>query len=282
MIRPLGDPQLGHVSSLAMFPSRVNLLQSGHSKNFASRPRAMRLPLPSCSYLIPGRRRRAHCSILGRSPTRSNGTKDVLSRTAVRKVAALKSTPQELGFFAAAALLNSVAHVAENLLRSRLLLMQPCNSEPRASIPQSLRASFLQSCDTEVLFSGEEAEVAGADAEGGGVCASAYPATTAGAITTSARIFISIPWVERWLRYRSPAGTLKRSSRHDAKRTPSARGPARPAGAASLPWANSAAVNLSAQSSFGPIRGARSPLHAVLSPRKCARYAHASDGQRSR
>jgi hypothetical protein len=37
---------------------------------------------------------------------------------------------QELGFFAAAAFLNCVAQVAENLLRSRLLLMQPCKSEP--------------------------------------------------------------------------------------------------------------------------------------------------------
>jgi len=77
-------------------------------------------------------------------------------------------SPQELGFFAAAAFLNSVAQAAENLLRSRLLLMQACISEP-ACLPHNFFASFLQSCDTELL---DEDEVAGADAAAGGaVCA---------------------------------------------------------------------------------------------------------------
>jgi len=79
-----------------------------------------------------------------------------------------KPSPQELGFFAAAAFLNSVAQAAENLLRSRLLLMQACISEP-ACLPHNFFASFLQSCDTELL---DEDEVAGADAAAGGaVCA---------------------------------------------------------------------------------------------------------------
>jgi hypothetical protein len=60
-----------------------------------------------------------------------------------------KPSPQEPGFFAAAALLNFLAQAAENLLRSRLLLMQACISEP-ACLPHNLLASFLQSCDTEL------------------------------------------------------------------------------------------------------------------------------------
>lgn len=89
---------------------------------------------------------------------------------------------QELGFFAAAAFLNWVAHLSENLLRSRLLLMQPCNSEPCASIPHSLRASLWQARDTLPLFDVDEdaggvdvagADSAGAELEGGGVCAKA-------------------------------------------------------------------------------------------------------------
>jgi hypothetical protein len=70
---------------------------------------------------------------------------------------------QELGFFAAAAFLNSVAQAAENLFRSRLLLMQFCISDP-ACLPHNSLASFLQSCDTELL---EEGEDAGAEAGGG-------------------------------------------------------------------------------------------------------------------
>jgi hypothetical protein len=86
--------------------------------------------------------------------------------------------------------LNSVAQAAENLLRSRLLLMHPCISEP-ACAPHSLRASFLQSCDTEVL---EEEEDAGADAGGGvAVCAYADPVRTIEATSASDRAFISFP-----------------------------------------------------------------------------------------
>jgi hypothetical protein len=86
--------------------------------------------------------------------------------------------PQELGFFAAAAFLNSVAQLAENLFRSRLLLMQFCISEPCAC-PHSLRASFLQSCDTELL---EEDEAAGG---GVAVCPYACPANATHPIKAS-------------------------------------------------------------------------------------------------
>lgn len=98
--------------------------------------------------------------------------------------------PQELGVFAAAAFLNSVAHAAENLLRSRLLLMHACISEP-ACLPHNLLASFLQSCDTELL---EEGDAAGADAAGGGgVCAYAVPTIAREATSASDRTFIFIP-----------------------------------------------------------------------------------------
>jgi hypothetical protein len=101
-----------------------------------------------------------------------------------------ESPGYEFGFFAAAALLNSVAQAAENLLRSRLLLMQSCISEP-ARAPQSLRASFLQSCDTELL---DEDEDGGEDAEGGdAVCASAYPAIATEATSARDKAFIFIP-----------------------------------------------------------------------------------------
>jgi len=66
-------------------------------------------------------------------------------------------------FLADAAFLNSVAHDAENLFMSRLLLMQSCISDPCAW-PQSFLASFLQSCDTELL---DDEEAGGAAAAGG-------------------------------------------------------------------------------------------------------------------
>src|SRR4029077_17597308 len=95
-----------------------------------------------------------------------------------------KPSPQELGFFAAAAFLNSVAQAAENLLRSRLLLMQACISEP-ACLPHNLLASFLQSCDGD--------EVAGADAAAGGaVCAYAFPRIAQEATSASDRTLIFI------------------------------------------------------------------------------------------
>jgi len=100
-----------------------------------------------------------------------------------------KPSPQELGFFAAAAFLNSVAQAAENLLRSRLLLMQACISEP-ACLPHNFFASFLQSCDTELL---DEDEVAGADAAAGGaVCAYAFPRIAQEATSASDRTLIFI------------------------------------------------------------------------------------------
>ena len=72
--------------------------------------------------------------------------------------------------------------------------MHPCISEP-ACAPHSLRASFLQSCDTELL---EEEEDAGADAggvdAGGGVavCANAEPVRAMEATSASDRAFIRI------------------------------------------------------------------------------------------
>ena len=74
-------------------------------------------------------------------------------------------------------------------MRSRLLLMQACISEP-ACLPHNLLASFLQSCDTELL---EEDEVVGADAAAGGaVCAYVFPTIAKEATSASDRTFIFI------------------------------------------------------------------------------------------
>ena len=139
----------------------------------------------------PAGRKRSHSVVMtmGRCYARSVDDPPARSSSQYGDLPA-KPSPQELGFFAAAAFLNSVAQAAENLLRSRLLLMQACISEP-ACLPHNLLASFLQSCDTELL---DEDEGAGADAAAGGaVCAYAVPTIAKETTSASDRTFIFIP-----------------------------------------------------------------------------------------
>ena len=99
------------------------------------------------------------------------------------------SETQELGFFVAAAFLNSVAQLAEILFISRLALMQSFISVLFV-FPHSFLASFLQSCDTELL---EEAEVAGAEA-GGDVAVCALTAQETPKARGSNRLFMFITY----------------------------------------------------------------------------------------